>query len=179
MLRNFFRKPRETAWIFPSSKSSAEAVSKCIDFRTTHCLVELGCGTGSITKGILKNETNKFRLIGLEINEEFCKHLKSEIKDKRFEIHNAEAQDLLRILKKENIEKVDCIVCSVPLFAISEQDRQELMVKVKSVLSDNGRFIHYLGHPFGRNFFKTYFPKHSMKVCIANAPPIFINICEA
>lgn len=176
--RNLLRKPKEVAWLFPSSKYAAEKVSGCIDFDSAKTIVELGCGTGSITKGILGKKNSDFVLAGFEINDDFCSILRRDIKDKRFRLLNAKAQDIENLLEKENIGKVDYVVCGIPIFALPEHEREGLLASIKSILSSNGNLILYLGHPFGGRMLKRHFKSRRMKVCWMNAPPIFINVCR-
>src|ERR1700691_5191658 len=57
-----------TASLFPSSRFLASALLRAIDFSAARVIVELGVGTGAITKEILRRLKPNSVLLGLDLN---------------------------------------------------------------------------------------------------------------
>src|ERR1700682_476632 len=72
-----------TASMFPSSRYLANALTRPIDFRHARTVVELGPGTGAVTKEILKHLRPDGKLFAIDINPIFIAHLRATCDDPR------------------------------------------------------------------------------------------------
>ena len=61
-LSEFIKHPKNTGAIAPSSNILAKAMVDAIDFDVAKCIVELGPGTGSFTKEIMKRKRKEQHL---------------------------------------------------------------------------------------------------------------------
>ena len=139
-------------------------------------IVELGVGTGSITKEILKHLRPKDCYIGIEANDKFlevCKeglcvgHPRTEkaeqssYDDNRNISVNFEhglAQNIQEILKKYKIKEVDEIICTIPFRILPKGDTKEILQNVKKSLKKSGHFtfIRYLLAPENKETWPDY-----------------------
>ena len=74
-----------TGTLVPSTRYVSEKMTERVDFSRDLNIVELGAGTGVITKNILSKMSENSRLFTFEVNKNFVHDLKS-IKDSRLKI---------------------------------------------------------------------------------------------
>lgn len=149
-----------------------------IDFSNTNVIVEYGSGNGIITKQILDKMNSDAVLICFEINNEFYNHL-NNINDKRLTVLNISAENIISVLKHNNINEVDCFISSLPLAIIPNEIGHNILINSKSVLKKEGYFIQY---QYSLSFYKKLkeiFTKKnvSLNFEIKNLPPAFIYKC--
>src|SRR3989338_10474112 len=132
-LKEGFKNIRGVGTICSTSRFAAKAMAPEINASDKpKVIVELGVGTGSITKEILKHLRPKDCYIGIEANDKFlevCKegfcvgHPRTEkaeqssYDDNRNISVNFEhgfAQNIQEILKKYGVKEVDEIICTIP-----------------------------------------------------------------
>ena len=82
-----------------------------------------------------------------------------------------------KILKEQEIEKVDYFVSSLPLSLLKKTDIHYLMSKVTGLLSYGGMFIQYQYSLGKRDLLKGYFPSVRLGFTPLNFPPAFIYYC--
>jgi len=100
-----------------------------------------------ITEGILDKITDKSQILSFELNEAMYQDaLESLPEDDRLQLLNESALEFDKILKEQEIEKVDYFVSSLPLSLLKKTDIHYLMSKVTGLLSYGGMFIWF--HPF-------------------------------
>lgn len=164
-VQQFFKKPLETGAVLPSSPLLAKAMADRINFNKAKTIVELGPGTGSITKELLKRMTKDAKLIAIEINKDFCVELK-KISDPRLDILEGDAKHLSRIIKK-----ADVIVSGLPLVSFKEEDHHAVLNEIKKVAKQYVQF-HY--SPLGESKMKEHFGKFERKIVLGNVPPAIV-----
>lgn len=164
-LSQFFKKPLETGAVLPSSPLLAKAMANQINFKTAKVIVELGPGTGSITRELLKRMRKDAKLIGLEINKEFCRELK-KIKDARFEVVRGDACHFSRIIRH-----ADVIVSGLPLVSFSDKDHHAVLAEIKKV---GKQYVQFHYSPLGESQMKEHFGKFKRKIVLGNVPPAIV-----
>jgi phospholipid N-methyltransferase len=150
---------------------------RSLDFSRTLNVVELGMGTGCVTRALLKRMRPDARLISLEINEIFVQQCRS-IRDPRLVIRHSCASLLPQLLEEEGLEEVDVVVSSLPL-ALMNDEVVDRIVEASSVsLRPGGSFLQYqysLKHLPTLN-------RHYSDVRIGfmpyNVPPAFVLECS-
>ena len=147
-----------------------------IQFKNVKCIVELGPGTGIITHEILKNMPQDAILLAFEINKEFCDIL-NQIDDSRLKVISDSAEKLEEYLQKYNVEKVDYVVSSLPLFMIPNTVVDAILEVVLKVLKKDGAFIQYQYSLNAYKRFKNTFKNVALNFTPMNIPPAFIFTC--
>lgn len=113
----FSRKARTTGSVFPSSRFLVNKMLAPISFADVKTIVELGPGTGVMTREILKRQKKDTKLFAFEINERFFEGL-VRIEDPRFIPIFDSAESMKKHLSTFGLSSVDCIISSLPLASI-------------------------------------------------------------
>ena len=103
----------------PSSRFLIDRLLRPIDFRTATSIVELGVGTGCVTRTLLERMGPGCRLTCVEVDEDFVEAC-AAIDDDRLTVHHACATDLQTVLRDGGVAEVDYIVSSVPLSILDD-----------------------------------------------------------
>lgn len=147
----FIRHPSRVGAICPSSqqlcKHMAAAALAPLAKSTTaprlkpQPIVELGPGTGVVTRALIHAGAQPEQLICIENNPNFAKCLREEFTQLRM-IQDS-ATHLEKILQQLNIAKVPVIVSSLPLLSIPEPSRQQIIQSIIHSLAPGGRLIQF------------------------------------
>ena len=176
-LSNFIKYPKEVGSIVPSSKSLTKEVIKGIDFKKSDFIVELGPGSGTFTKAILKRARPDSRVICFEVNKKFCNYLNEKIIDKRLTIINSGAEKINRNFGIKQ-SKADYVVSGLPFRNFSAGKKKKIIGEVRNCMKDDGKFILFQYTNDLKKLLESYFPKVERKFVPANIPPAFVYVCE-
>lgn len=174
-LKNFFKNWKETGSIAPSSKFLAEKMIKGLDFRKNQIIVELGMGTGSITKHILKRMNKKSILLAFETNNDFCNFVGNSIKDSRLKIINDSAINLNKYLHNK---KANYIVSGLPIANFSNTDKDLLLKEIKNSLDKEGQYIQFQYTKESYKKVKSLFSSVKIDFTLLSIPPAFVYKCR-
>jgi len=177
-LNEFLKKGNSVGAVAPSSKQLVNKMLKPVNFKDVKCIVELGPGTGPITVELLKKMPKDSLLLVFEINKEFCEILTQNIKDKRMKIISDSAENIDIYLKQYGIEKPDYIISSLPLTIIPKKVVENILLKAKSCLKEQGAYIQFQYSLNAYRKLKRLFSKVQLNFTAANFPPAFIFICQ-
>lgn len=133
--------PLTTGAVSPSSPALARAMAEQVDPDCRGPVVELGPGTGVVTKALLNRGVAADRLIALEFNPDFCRML-----HRRFDgvtIVNGDAYDLAGALDGHLEVPPSAIVSSLPLFTKPPKSRKALIDSALEILGPGGPFIQF------------------------------------
>lgn len=170
----FLKHWREVGSIAPSSVFLSKKILEPIDFQKARVIIELGAGTGSITKKILKHMGRESTLIVFEVNKNFCKNLK-KIRDKRLVVVHASATHLAKYLRGK---QADYIISGIPLMIIPRAMREDIIISAKEALTKHGVYIQFQYSMESYPFLKSKFPRVKMSFTPLNIPPAFIYVCS-
>lgn len=177
-LKAFMKNFRKTGSIMPSSVYLAKKLVAPLLFKPEMIIVELGAGTGSITKYLLSVLPNDVRLFSIELNEVLSDHLDLLIKDPRFTLIRGDASKLSQHLEKYNIKKADHIISGLPLGSLSVESRESIYKEIKKCLEPNGvytQFQYLMANLLG---IKKHFKVENISFEWRNIPPAFIYTCR-
>ena len=140
-LKNWASKPLATGAVSPSGKALTERMAETVDIQSDLPVIELGPGTGAVTKALLKRGVRPQNLFCVEFNPEFCTLLR-----KRFpECHilQGDAYALKKTLLDHGIDRVSSVVSSLPLFTKPVAERIKLINSALSLMPNGGEFIQF------------------------------------
>lgn len=167
---------RTSGTIAPSSGFLVDCLLDDVDFTRALNLVELGVGTGCVTRQILKRMRPDARLLSLEINPVFVEACRP-IRDRRLTLVEACATDLLEILEREGMGGVDAVVSSLPL-SIMDDDLVERILDVsRDSLRPGGRFVQYQYSLSQRARLDRRYGDVGVDFTVLNVPPAFVYSC--
>ncbi len=174
-LKQFLRHWKDVGFPFPSSRHAAQKVCELVDFDKGRTFIEVGPGTGAITRQILSSLREGSRLIVLEINRDFCHALRRLVRDSRLQIHNKSAFQLGSVA----VEKADCVISGIPIAGMSKDQFSAFLNQVMSVLAPGGTFIQIQIAPVSYSALCQYFDEVKVAFAFLNTPPMVLYRCRA
>ena len=179
-----------TAAISPSSHHLAAAMLKPLPLARTRVAVELGAGTGAITRALLAELPPLATLVVFEINPRFYNYLKTHFSDPRLVLIHSSADNLDRELRQRGYLQVDAVASSLGLGLMSDRERHSLFDQLVPFVHDRTvltqyQYIHALQCEKGRvsrldlrPLLGQYFASVKSKVVWRNLPPAFVFSCR-
>jgi len=181
----FLRRPWTVGAVAPSSHRLARAIVRRLPLRRAGTVVELGAGTGAITRQILARVGPHTAFIPLELDAHHVALLRQ--RHPGLQIQRASAEHLGAVLARCGRPKADCIVSGLPWGNMSRQAQQRIMREILATLRPGGRFcgfgyVHASWYPSSRAFremLERNFPRVAISPIIwRNLPPAFIYTCR-
>jgi phospholipid N-methyltransferase len=182
--REFTRSPGKVGSIAPSSKFLADEMVEAADIQPGHVVVELGAGTGPVTRRI-SQEIDGNPFLALEPNPEMAKWVREQVPEAK--VVEGFAQDLPMLMERWGHPKADRIISSLPFAGWPEAVQDEVMEAVLNALAPNGRmvtfsYLHAQVLPGALRFKKklhgVFTTIEKSKPILANVPPAFVYICD-
>jgi phospholipid N-methyltransferase len=134
-LGKFFRQGTAIASVAPSSRWLSETTVRNIDWGTVNALVELGAGTGPITRVIARHARPDCRVVVIERDPVFAGLLRDRFRDMpNLDILEGNVGDLDSILAGCGIDRVDHVISGLPVPSFPKELQQSLFEAVRKVL---------------------------------------------
>jgi phosphatidylethanolamine/phosphatidyl-N-methylethanolamine N-methyltransferase len=179
-----------TAAISPSSPQLAAAMLEPLPLTSSRVVVELGPGTGVMTRALLNEMPADATLIAFEINQRFYNYLKAKFSDPRLVLIHASAEHVDLELRQRGYTEVDAVLSSLGLGLIAERERQAIFERLLPFVHDRTvftqyQYIHALQCKGGRlrrldlrPLLGRYFGSVQSKLIWRNLPPAFVFACR-
>lgn len=133
------RRPFDVSTVFPTSRALAETMLGFADLVRAERVVELGAGTGAITKHLAPKLVNPGGYLGVELDSKMVEFLRGEWPNLRFETGLAES--LPQWLEPES---VDVVISSLPWTMFSEETQRRTIDAIVKSLRPGGAFLTYV-----------------------------------
>ena len=140
--QEFLKHPLQIGSVIPSSGFLERRVVETAKVKSSRFIVELGPGTGGITRAMLEASGRDFKLLSIEINPNFHAFIKN-IRDDRLTAHLGDALHLKEIISQYSLGSPDAIVSGIPFSTMSEKWGSRIIQSVFDVLAPGGRFVAY------------------------------------
>ena len=143
----WLRNPLQTASIAPSGRGLAQAMVDELP-PDAHRVIELGGGTGSVTRALLAHGLRGDDLLVVELSESLYAHLRKRFPSVRVAL--GDASDLPEIAAHCGFLAgglADAIVSSLGLLAMPEDLQRRILAASFSCLRPRGRFIQFTYGP--------------------------------
>lgn len=177
MLRKFVSHGTAIASFSPSSRFLARSMVRGIDWRKAKCVVELGAGTGPITKELIGAAAPTTKLVIVERDPDFCRLLRSKFPN--HDIVEGDACQLDAILAARSIKKADHVISGLPLPSFPTQLRDSIIRMSAKVLGQDGEFRQITNMPWiYQGLYKSYFRDVSFRLVPLNLPPGGVYFCR-
>jgi phospholipid N-methyltransferase len=141
-LREFLRHPQQIASIVPSSRFLERRVVEVAAVSSAHTVVELGAGTGGITRAILRAMRADATLMAVEVNPSFCTFLRRMQAD-RLIVHRGNALELREAIALHGLSAPDVVISGIPFSTMSRSTGAKIIESVAAVLKPGGCFVAY------------------------------------
>ncbi len=184
-LANFYT----VAAVAPSSPHLAAAMVEPLPLSQTLVAVELGAGTGTMTRALLDELPREATLIVFEINPRFFHYLRENFHDPRLVLINENVEKIETELRTRGYDHVDVVVSSLGLGFMSEEQRRNIFeglmpfVRPHTVLTQY-QYIHSMQFANGRlrrlslrPLLNRYFSSVKSKIVWRNVPPAYVFTC--
>ena len=139
-LRGLVARPRTTGAISPSGAALTRAMAGHVDPSETLPVIELGPGTGVVTKALLARGVDPKRIIAIEYSPEFCRLLRQRFPG--VTVVEGDAYDLDRTLGNR-VDRIAAVVSSLPLVARPLPDRIRLIEAGLARMAPGKPFIQF------------------------------------
>lgn len=178
MLQAFIDDWRSVGSVAPTSRFVAKDMLDPIDFSKVKVAVELGAGVGNITRSMLRRMRPDARLVSVEINPRFIKHLRKTLHDPRLVLVEGSAEDLPRLLRQQGFDQADCIVCAIPFASLPKELRERICEASAACLAPGGKMtaVQYSNLVLPK-LLRRHFGPFEVRVCWLNLPPAWIYEC--
>lgn len=126
-IRELATDPSKTGAISPSGEALAETMASFVDVEEGLPVLELGPGTGAITRGLLRHGVAQEQLHLLEYSDEFCRHLGKQFP--KAELIQGSAYELDKTLRNHygTVPKFAAVISSLPLLNVEPNVRRKLL----------------------------------------------------
>lgn len=145
--RNFFKHPRMLGSIIPSSRFLIDRLLEPVDWNRADLFVEYGPGVGTITLDILARLKPSARLVVFELNEDFVRFLRDEVRDPRLIVLHRSAAEVGDALAELGLGQADYVVSGIPFSTMPSTLREAVVDATAAALRPGGQFLVYQFSP--------------------------------
>jgi phosphatidylethanolamine/phosphatidyl-N-methylethanolamine N-methyltransferase len=148
------------ASIAPSSRWLSRTTVRNVAWDRVETLIELGAGTGPITRVLAERARPGCRILVLERDPDFARLLRQRFGSlPQFEIVEGDVRDLSTLLAGRGIARVDHVISGLPVPSFPRELQHSLIRMVRTILRPEGTFnqiteIPWLYWPFYRKYFE-------------------------
>ena len=179
--RILLRRPVKVGALTPSSDQLAKTMVKDLDLSNGDTVIELGAGTGALTRAIRSKMKDPECYLGIEREAEFVTYLEDRFPDMNFV--NGNAEDCCEIFEESGLSPVKVIISSLPWAYWPVKVRDDVLDSIDKMMPPGCIFrtIQYAhNYPLPHvSKFRTAVNRHFGKydkrdIVIKNIPPAFI-----
>ncbi len=172
------RNPLDVSTVFPTSPALAEAMIARGELSSASQVVELGPGTGAITKHIAKRLRSPSVYLGVELDPRMVEFLRKEFPALRFE--NGPAENLPQWLPEQS---VDLVISSLPWTLFPTEVQTKTVDSIVRSLKPGGVFLTYIcinamffpqARPFIKKLRTSFRDVSRSRLEWRNIPPAFV-----
>ena len=178
----FLRKPTRMGAVVPSSEDLGRRITEGIDLERARSIVELGPGTGAITRFIAERAAPDAAVMAVEIDDAFARGVQARFP--RVRVVHGSADRLPEYL---NGTPADCIVSGLPWAAFPCSEQSRILEAVLQGLRPGGWFATFAylhaawlpgGVRFRRKLEDGFSVVQSSTAVWNNVPPAFVYRCR-
>jgi len=133
-LQAFFKNPLKVGSIAPSSPELAARMIEGIKPDENNIVLELGVGTGAITKHLQNVLPNKESYLGIELDKKLVCSLRNKYEDLNFICGNA--ADAYDIHRRSGLGKVGYIICCLPFVSLPNEVGEQILVEIDKFMQE-------------------------------------------
>lgn len=178
-LREWLANPQRTGAVAPSSPQLGAAMARWLPRNPESYVLELGPGTGAVTKALFKNGLREDRLIAIDNNDNMAKLLRKRFPRSHIITGDAWDLDLLMARLPQPVASVGAVISSLPLLNFPKEQADSLAQKIRAVLEPRGRWVQYTYHIVkDRSRGGEEFRLVASKVVWLNLPPARVSVYQ-
>lgn len=139
LLRSRRADPARTGAIAPTSRRAAAALARSVPATGRPVVLELGAGTGSITRALHDRLPTGGRVIAVESDADLAEYLRESVPGA--DPVCADARDLEAVLDDAGVHRVDAVISSLPLTLMPSRSRASVLSGAARRLDPDGEFV--------------------------------------
>lgn len=140
-LKNWAENPLTTGAVAPSGKALARLMASYVDCDRAGKVIELGPGTGVVTKAMLDRNVPADKIVSIEYSENFVRLMRDRFPDVTIVQGDAYALEPQSDLGTD--APLASIISSLPLFSRSPAERRKLIERALDMLEPGAPFIQF------------------------------------
>jgi phosphatidylethanolamine/phosphatidyl-N-methylethanolamine N-methyltransferase len=148
----------------------------CARVRSARVVVELGPGTGVLTRQMLELMRPDAKLVAIEILPDFVEFLRESLPDPRLHVYRGSATDVESALREAGESKADVVVSGIPFSTMESGEGYRTLAAAKRVLGSGGRFVAYQFRSAVRRMAEPMFGRPETHSGFWNIPPMRIYV---
>jgi phospholipid N-methyltransferase len=137
-LQAFIKNPLKVGAITPSSPELASKMIEGIVPGDDNVVLELGVGTGAITKFLQEIVPDEKSYLGIELDGNLVKSLRTKFSDMK--IVRGNACDLEKIHQKSGVGKVGYIICCLPFVSLPNEVGEKILSEIDKFMQQGCMF---------------------------------------
>jgi phosphatidylethanolamine/phosphatidyl-N-methylethanolamine N-methyltransferase len=139
-LRRWLANPLQMGSVIPSSPALCRRIAAQVARAEDEVVVELGAGTGVISRALLDAGVPPERLVVVEIVPDMADHLRDALPG--VNVIEGDAFDLARALPERMHGKVGTAICGIPLVMLPLAQQRRFVAAVESVAPGKGFLLY-------------------------------------
>ena len=185
LFRRFLRNPVQVGALCPSSRALCSTMVSEIGVDTADVIVELGPGTGVITREIVRCMSPNAKLIAIELDQTLCEHLRKAFPE--VTVCNDSAAGIGEILARHSLPNPDAVISGLPWANFSSRLQRNILDAVAEHIAPGGYFTTFAslqglmfpnGQRFRRLLGEVFREVEISPVVWKNIPPAFVYRCR-
>jgi phospholipid N-methyltransferase len=137
-LQAFLKNPGTVGSITPSSPELARRMVSGIRPNENNVVMELGVGTGAITKFLQEKVPNENSYLGIELDRDLVRVLKKNYPSMK--IVRGNALDAAEIHRKAGLGKVGTIICCLPFVSMPNETGEKILLEIDKFMQQGCTF---------------------------------------
>jgi phosphatidylethanolamine/phosphatidyl-N-methylethanolamine N-methyltransferase len=174
--RRYLHRPLGVGALAPSGASLARAMIETLAPGDKDVIVEIGPGTGPFTRALLDAGIEPSRLILVEFDPEFVRHLRQRFAG--VTVVQGDASQLPQLLKEQGHDTVPRILSGLPLRSMPSSMRSAITRAMATSLATQGslvQFSYFVAPPLAEAEVKACgLTGRRARAVMANIPPAFV-----
>jgi phospholipid N-methyltransferase len=175
--REFLKHPRQIASIVPSSEFVERRVVQAAELHAARTVIELGAGTGGLTRAILDVLPPEGRLLSIEVNPHFCELL-GQTPDLRLNVYSGGADELAEAILQYDMQHADAVISGIPFSTLDHDQSLTILNGVASTLAPGGRFVAYQASRKLGKLCRPILGRPRVTVELRNIPPLRVYVWQ-
>jgi phosphatidylethanolamine/phosphatidyl-N-methylethanolamine N-methyltransferase len=174
-LKSLVGAPRLTGAVAPSGRALARAMAAATGPPTHGLIVELGPGTGPVTRALIEAGLARERLALIEYDPGFCHLLRQRFAPAH--VIHGDAYDLPRTLAELADQPIAAVVSSLPLLNQPPARREKLIADAFALMGRAGLFVQFtygLMSPISPQVCANRYAAVRSRPILLNLPPAFV-----
>jgi phospholipid N-methyltransferase len=180
-LQAFLKNPGKVGSIKPSSPELAQKMIEGLSPDSGNAVLELGVGTGAITKFLQEIVPDERSYLGIELDRDLVRLLKRNFSD--MTIVRGNAVDAWSIHQRSGVGKIGSIICCLPFVSLPNEVGERILQQVERFMREGNctfrtfQYAHGYYFPSAiklREFMRSRFGKGKRSpLIVKNVPPAY------